>query len=98
MNDSGRGLNARAAFPPLGQNSVTPWGADPAHEPSMSYVPYMVTGDLFHLEEMHFWATFNMASIPPESRGSGLGLVNGTQVRAQAWSLRSLGDAAYITP
>ncbi len=72
--------------------------ADSAHEPSFSYLPYLVTGDYYHLEELQFWTMYNLFQSNPGYRDNIKGLFNRTQVRGQAWILRSLADAAYITP
>lgn len=77
---------------------ATPYQADAAHQPSLTYVPYLVTGDYFYLEELQFWAAFNPLGTDPGMHGNELGLVRWDQVRAQAWSMRTLGQVAYITP
>ena len=71
---------------------------DDSHQPAFSYLPYLVTGDHYYLEELHFWTMYNVFSSNPGYRRSGQGLLAPTQVRGQAWSLRTLGEAAYITP
>lgn len=78
---------------------ATPYNEDAAHQPSFAYVPYLVTGDHYYLEELHFWANYNLVSRTPGYREFARGLLyRGEQDRAQAWSLRTLGHAAYITP
>lgn len=77
---------------------TTPLTADTPHQPAFSYVPYLVTGDYYHLEELQFWASFNSFQIAPQYRGAGKGLVMDNQVRGQAWTLRTVAEAAYITP
>ncbi len=76
----------------------TPYSPDTAHQPSLAYLPYLVTGDYYFLEELHFWAASNPLGTDPGNSGTGQGLVRWQQVRGQAWSLRTLGHAAYITP
>ncbi|HCY63354.1 MAG TPA: hypothetical protein DHV59_11105 [Oxalobacteraceae bacterium] len=71
---------------------------DVAHQPSMVYLPYLVTGEHFYLEELQFWAAWNPLETSPGSRGLEKGLMKWAQVRGQAWSLRTLGQVAYITP
>ncbi len=71
---------------------------DVNHQPSMAYLPYLVTGDYFYLEELQFWATYNVAGISPVYREHEKGLMKAVQVRGQAWSLRTMGQVAYITP
>jgi hypothetical protein len=71
---------------------------DAAHEPALDFVPYVITGDRFYLEELEFWAEWNLSGTDPVYRNFAQGLVKFDQVRAQAWSLRTLAQAAYITP
>ncbi|WP_143132975.1 DUF4214 domain-containing protein [Pseudoduganella namucuonensis] len=75
----------------------TPYTPDTAHQPSMAFLPYLVTGDHFYLEELQFWAAWNPTGTDPGAH-AGKGLVRWQQLRGQAWSLRTLGHAAYITP
>jgi hypothetical protein len=76
----------------------SPYAPDTAHQPSISYLPYLVTGDYFYLEELHFWASSNPLGTDPGYSGVGQGLLRWQQLRGQAWSMRTLGHAAYITP
>jgi hypothetical protein len=87
----------REQFPYCG-NCATPYSHDMSHQPSMAYLPYLVTGDYYYLEEMQFWAMWNVFSSNPNYRGFGKGWLSSEQVRGQAWGLRTLADAAYITP
>jgi hypothetical protein len=85
--------------PPADKAScATPYTPDTAHQPSFSYLPYLLTGDTYHLEELLFWANWNLVSMNPYYRAFGKGLVYDNQVRGQAWDMRTLGHAAYITP
>jgi hypothetical protein len=77
---------------------TTPYTPDSAHQPSFAYLPYLLTGDSYYLDELQFWANWNLVTMNPYYRSLAKGLVKGNQVRAQAWSLRTLGHAAYITP
>ncbi len=88
------------AFPPCATPTAcnTPNKHDAAHQPAFAYLPYLVTGDYYYLEELQFWAMWNSFSHNPAYREAGRGLVKADQVRGQAWSLRTLGEAAYITP
>lgn len=79
-------------------NCTTPLSVDSAHQPSLAYLPYLISGDYFYLEELWFWANFNMLQATPAYREFGKGLVKWDQLRGAAWSLRTLGHAAYITP
>lgn len=71
---------------------------DTAHQPAFAYLPYLVTGDYYYLEELQFWAMYNTFQDNPNYRGYGKGWLSSDQGRGQAWSLRTLAEAAYITP
>lgn len=87
------------AFPQVvKEHSWTPYQYDIAHQPGFSYFPYLVTGDYYHLEELQFAAMHNVFASNPGYRGAEKGYIDRNQVRAQAWTLRTLGQAAYITP
>lgn len=88
------------AFPDCAQANGcnTPNTADTAHQPNFAYLPYLITGDYYYLEELQFWAMYNEFSSNPYYREHELGLIHLDQVRAQGWSLRTLSEAAYITP
>lgn len=81
----------------VGQCATT-FQPDTAHQPSLSFLPYLVTGDAYHLDELHFWANWNLITKNPAYRKYAKGIVSGDQVRGQAWTLRTLAHAAYITP
>ncbi len=83
---------------PVVVNNVTIWSPDAAHQASFAYIPYIVSGDSFYLDEVQFWANWNMGRVDPGYRGRNLGLINPDQMRAQAWSLRSIGEAARALP
>src|SRR5476651_1677617 len=86
------------AFPACGGDCSTPLTADSAHEPNFAYLPYLVTGDHYYLEELQFWAMFNILQGNPGYRNAAQGLIKWDQIRGQAWTLRSLSEAAAITP
>jgi hypothetical protein len=76
----------------------TPNSHDTSHQLSLGYLPYMLTGDYYYLEELEFWAMWNAFSSNPGYRQAGKGLFQSDQVRGQAWSLRTMAEAAYIVP
>ena len=71
---------------------------DASHQPGFAYLPYLVTGDYYYLEELQFWAMRNVFANNPGYRENIKGLLYSDQVRGQAWSIRTLSQAAYITP
>ena len=76
----------------------SPYTPDIPHQPNLAYLPYLVTGDHYYLEELQFWAMYDVFSSNPGYRKDAQGLLAPEQVRGQAWGLRTLGEAAYITP
>ena len=76
----------------------SPNAPDTAHQPNFAYLPYLVTGDHYYLEELQFWGMYNVFASNPGYRKNIRGLLSRHQVRGQAWGLRALGEAAYITP
>jgi len=77
------------------------WLVDTAHQPDLSYVAYVLTGRQYYLDQLDAQASWcETAQWPaPESRNGGEGLVvQFTQVRAAAWNLREIIEAAYVNP
>jgi hypothetical protein len=103
LGHEGDTLNPRTGkqefFPPCPNDACkTPYSPDVSHQPSFAYLPYLVTGDVYHLEELEFWAMYDAFSSNPGYRQNIKGLFKPEQVRGQAWGLRTLGEAAYIAP
>ncbi|MDE2181838.1 MAG: hypothetical protein KGJ78_02325 [Alphaproteobacteria bacterium] len=69
-----------------------------AHEPSLDFIPYVVSGERYYVEELEFWSQFNSWGTAPGNHGFRQSLVKWDEVRGQAWSLRTLAQAAYIVP
>ena len=88
------------AFPKCATTTActTPYVHDISHQPAFAYLPYMLTGDHFFLEELQFWGMYNVFNSNPGYRENIKGLLKPEQVRGQAWALRTLAEAAYITP
>ena len=87
--------NSSPAVPSGGSSNWTP---DIAHQGSYAYIPYLVTGDAFYLDEMMFWAAWNIAANDPIYRERDKGLLMPEQVRGQAWGLRSIAEASFAAP
>jgi hypothetical protein len=90
--------HANDNFPSCKSQCHSPLIADESHHPEPAYVAYLVTGDWYYLGELKFWADWVIFHQNPVYRGYAEGLVEDTQVRGQAWALRTLGYAAYILP
>ena len=74
------------------------------HFPSLVYVPYLLTGDYYFLEQQYMSASY---SLGVASRFDGYRVrnkvVNGilgyyTENRGLAWAMREIGQAAFIAP
>ena len=76
------------------QTKLTP---DLAHQGSFAYIPYLLTGDRYYLDEACFWAGFCLLNTWPHPRQGAKGILAG-QIRGNAWALRNLADAAWIAP
>lgn len=76
----------------------SPYTVDAAHQPSLAFVPYLLTGDSYYLDELYFWTSFNFISQNWDYRGKEQGWLHSQQVRAQAWTLRTLAHTAWIAP
>lgn len=104
LGNSGDKVNPKTkkseAFPACaeGAECKSPYTWDSPHQPSLGYLAYVVGGDYDHLEELQFWANVNILEANPSYRKFEKGLLKWNQVRGQAWSLRTLGFAAFITP
>jgi len=70
---------------------------DQAHQPSLAYVPYLLGGDYYHLEEMGFWAAWNLVVRHYAYRRGDEGIITG-QTRGIAWAVRNLLHAAAVAP
>jgi hypothetical protein len=79
-----------------GQSALS---ADNAHQPSIAYVPYLLTGDRYYAEEMAFWANYSMIRT---YNGDGVrgstGILENNEVRGFGWALRNIVDAAAYYP
>ncbi len=94
-----------AASRPRGNLQLTsPLKPDIAHQPSLAYVPYLLTGDRYCADEMAFWANYVLIGTWPGNGNWRRGAlfvgedVNVVQVRGMAWGLRNVADAAAYLP
>jgi hypothetical protein len=82
-----------------------PWTFDGAHQPAPFYVPYILTGDPWYLNEMYLWAGFSAARYngadPEAADGRGpTGAEGGIndELRGAGWVLRSRAEIAFAAP
>lgn len=69
---------------------------DIAHQPSLAFIPYLVTGDRYFMDEMVFWANFCLTAS--YEHGGGKGWVHHNELRGMAWAMRDIADAAAYAP
>jgi hypothetical protein len=77
---------------PLAKNGVNP------------YMPYLMTGERWYLDRLNAQASWAITSMTPDSRygrcvapSCDIELtLYGQQVRGMAWSLREIGEAAFV--
>lgn len=69
-----------------------------SHLPSYAYLPFLVTGRWWLLEEAQFWATYAYMVMHRIYRGGAAGIHDTGQTRSRAWGLNVLAQAAAITP
>ena len=88
--------------PPLSTKApYTLWEPDSPHQPSLSYVPYLMTGDLYHLENLEAQAAYNLMVGDPGVSQSADGLrlpFAWQQAREYAWNLRTLTQLTLVLP
>lgn len=87
----------------VGSTADNGWVPDAAHQPDPWYLPYLVTGDYWYLEQLQFWAAWNLFTRDPNNQcwGSGRSPKDGSiynQVRGEAWILRGRARAAWASP
>jgi len=80
---------------PYISNPTSPVVLDVAHEPSLAFLPFLLTGDPYALESMQFACVYNVVMLSPGARAN---FNLGNAVRAVAWTLRALAQAAEATP
>jgi hypothetical protein len=78
--------------------STTPFTSDSSHQPAFAYVPYLLTGDFYYMEELHFWCNYNLFQHNPAYRNYEQGVWTSDQLRGQGWTMRTMAEAAAITP
>lgn len=103
-------IDPRAGGPPRGLAQPIPgdtgWEPDTAHQPELSFVPYLLTGRRAFLDGLLSQGVWGIIAHWSGVRGESTGapgvrdrnVVTQNQVRSAAWSLRTLDNAAWIAP
>ena len=77
----------------------TGWTPETAHHPSLSFIPFLLTGERWILDNLNAEASWSILATYPASRQNAQDLmVAGGQVRAGAWTLREIQAAAFANP
>jgi hypothetical protein len=91
-------------------DSISGIQADSSHAPDMYYFPYLMTGDYFYLEGLQMEAAYYAMQRNPcytsstttyniaNRQGRWALSYSSQSVRAQAWVLRTLAYAGFISP
>ena len=93
----------RAAI--VGSISNNHWDTgDIAHQPDPMYLAYLLTGDWYLLEEIYFWAAYDLTAATPGTcvwcRHDDWAFINDSlgNTRGTAWTMRNLAHAAWVAP
>ena len=74
------------------------WQVDTAHQPDLTYDAYLLTGNRYYLDQLNAQANNAVLMSWGAVRNTDVILNNQEQVRAQAWNLREIAQAAYANP
>lgn len=80
------------------------WAFHPTHMWNLSYLPWLVTGDLYYLEDLLGWSSFLALQPNPGTadyaRHWHWGYVNenGMELRGSAWAISFLAHTAFALP
>lgn len=78
---------------------MLPLRPDTAHQGTFGYHPYLMTGDAYHLDEMMFWASWNLINGNRAYRfTAGVGNLMDNQTRGLAWTLRAGAEVCFAIP
>ena len=67
---------------------------DDAHQPQLTYYAYLKTGDNKYLRELQYQANWHMMNLGTKN---GTGLLDNSQIRGFAWTVRQVALAAVAT-
>ncbi len=98
---SNTGASTKSSYTPRASGTVPPtW--DIPHHPSIGFTAYLLTGRFYFMEEVQFAATTNYLVNTDATRrfSAGVFLSNAgaNTTRGAGWALRTLAQAACVTP
>ncbi|MEM9233230.1 MAG: hypothetical protein AAGA69_03215 [Pseudomonadota bacterium] len=74
------------------------WVPDLAHKPQLAYPAYLATGEAVYARALAHEAGYALSAVWPDKREGGYLVTKQLQLRSAAWSLRTIGNAAWILP
>jgi hypothetical protein len=101
---SAGGVEAPTLITRVGPVTNNGFSVDQAHQGSFAFVPYLITGDWYYLEELYFWSAANLHGLNPciashYCRHTDWGFFSSTiQIRGIGWALRNLANTAFMAP
>jgi hypothetical protein len=98
---SNTGASSRETYTPKSQGTAPPvW--DSPHHPSIGFTAYLLTGRFYFMEEVQFAATVNYLKNTDVARKFSGGVfvsnAGANTTRGAAWAIRTLAQAACVTP
>jgi hypothetical protein len=84
--------------------AANPFTPDLAHQAAFSYLPYLITGEYYWLEEMQFWSAFNVGAsgygpgIYGRYGSFGIMHEGSVQGRGMVWAMRNLAHVSWMSP
>jgi hypothetical protein len=95
------GASSKNTYTPVAQGTAAPtW--DSPHHPSLGFTAYLLTGRFYFMEEVQFAATVNYLKNSDATRkfsgGVFLSNAGANTTRGAAWAIRTLAQAACVTP
>jgi len=86
------------------------WHPDRSHQPSVVYLPYIITGEKFYADELSYWASYDIGysfwarnghgdtfDFSSSFSGYDAGIIH-DETRGVAWAMRNIADAVVILP
>jgi hypothetical protein len=97
---SGTGASSTSSYTPTATGGAVTYAS--SHAPAMGYMAYLLTGRFYHLETVQFQAAVHYLKNSDTNREGADGImrtdVGANTTRGAAWALRTLAQAAVITP
>ena len=95
--------DTRGGRPPGGLMQSVPggtgWAPESAHQPDLSFVPFILTGRRAFLDHLQSQAAWNVMCTAPDARGGAdANMVRWNQTRGTAWAIRQFHEAGWIGP